>query len=153
MRSKGALKATRNKGEQDPATRPTGPRAIAYAVVSQALVDALDGQRDAQEWLQTASFEAWCDRCGLHPDYLRRSVAGRLPATRPKRARVGGNRAGSGWRYTEEEKERILAMRREGCTWKEIGRAFGATGESIWGVVRRWGYDPATIYQGTEQPG
>lgn len=145
MKTKGTIQA-RNTGPQDPETRPTGPRAIAYAVVTQGLVDALDGRRDAQEWLRTPSFDHWCDLCGMHPDYLRRAVAGRLPATRPKRARVGGNRAGSGWRYTEEERATILAMRREGCTWKAIGRAFGVSGESIWGVVKRWGYDPAMVH-------
>ena len=54
--------------------RPTGYQALAYAVVTQGLHDAVKGSSRAREWLDGRDFEYWCDWCDLNPDYIRQKV-------------------------------------------------------------------------------
>jgi hypothetical protein len=54
--------------------RPTGYQALAYAVVTQGLHDAVKGSSRAREWLDGRDFEYWCDWCDLNPDYIRGKV-------------------------------------------------------------------------------
>lgn len=137
MRSKGALKATRNTGKHDPDTRPTGPLAIAYAVITQGLLDAINGDPGAREWLDSRAFEGWCDWIDLSPDYVRRKVAPQLPAS----GAVIRRRT----RYTDSDIAFVMDQRRAGLSWKEIGRSMGVSGENIWQLVKRIGHDPKTI--------
>lgn len=82
---------------------PTGHRALAFAVLTTGLEDAVKGDPGAREWLDSKPFEHWCDLCDMNPDYLRRQLAPLLPAVRQKRPRVGGNKAGSGRQFTPDE--------------------------------------------------
>jgi len=57
-------------------------RVLALAVVTNGIHDAVTGVEEAREWIGSEVFELWCDRCDLHPEYLRRRVARLLASGR-----------------------------------------------------------------------
>ena len=39
---------------------------------------------------------------------------------------------------TDEDKEDILAMRKQGCTWRDIGQIYGIDHSAMCNVIRRY---------------
>ena len=80
---------------EEPRKPPKGHRAIAFAVVEQAVQDVAQGRpkerHQAWEWMGSRAFEYWCDWCDLNPDYLRRSVAPLLAKERVEKPHGGGH--------------------------------------------------------------
>lgn len=118
---------------------PTGYRALAVAVLATGLEDAVKGDPGAREWLASRSFEHWCDWCDWNPDYLRRQIAPLLPATRPRRPRVGGNKAGSGRQFTAEELARAVELHDGGHSWAVAARALGTNFTTLCTALKRAG--------------
>lgn len=129
---------------EEPRRPPKGHRAIAFAVVEQAVHDVAHGRpsqrAQAWEWMETRAFEYWCDWCDLNPDYLRRSVAPLLAKELKKRAQVGGNK-GTGRVFSAEELARAAALHQVERNWNVVARALATNTKTLLDALKAAGYD------------
>lgn len=128
----------------EPRRPPKGHRAIAFAVVEQAVHDVAHGRpsqrAQAWEWMETRAFEYWCDWCDLNPDYLRRSVAPLLANELKKRAQVGGNK-GTGRVFSAEDLADAIAQHDAGQAWKVVAERYGTNEMTLRMALKAAGYD------------
>jgi len=129
---------------EEPRKPPKGHRAIAFAVVEQAVHDVAQGRpkerHQAWEWMQSRAFEYWCDWCDLNPDYLRRSVAPLLAKERVEKPH-GGGRKGTAREFSAEELARAAALHQQYGNWIKVARMLMTNPKTLLDALKAAGYD------------